>query len=140
MSAFDQLQVVIRRHAAERQAEQQACESVLGGLYQALRSASGPGLPLNNVMLDLLPDPAARLRPSPAGAFHAGWLRLGVCEVLVRVRWTGEAFHGEFGPQGTFHLTSVSDDALKVLARQVLRELTATYAGEDLAAGPGALN
>lgn len=140
MSAFDELQAVIRQHAADRQAEQQACEAVLTGLYQALRTASGPGMPLNNVMLDMVQDPEVRLRPLPLGAFHAGWLRLGVCEVLMRIRWTGAAFHGEFGSSGTFQLTSVSEEALAVLARQVLRELTATYASEDLPGGPGTLN
>lgn len=140
MSAFDELQAVIRRHAAARQAEQQACETVLTGLYQALRTAGGPGMPLNNVMLDMALDPEVRLRPLPLGAFHVGWLRLGVCEVMVRVRWTGTAFHGEFGLGGTFQLTSVSEEALAVLARQLLRELTATYASEDLPGGPDTLN
>lgn len=130
MSDFDTLQAVIRRHAGERQAEQRACEAFLNALYHALRTASGPGLPLNNVSLELIPDPDARLRPPPLGAWHAAWLRLGLCEVLVRVRCADGAFVGEYGQGGSFCLTSVNEDDLILLARRLLRDVAATYGGE----------
>lgn len=131
MSEFDELQAVMRRHADARQAEQRACETFLSALYHALRTASGPGLPLNNVTLDYTPDPANRLRPTPAGGFHAAWLRLGLCEVLVRVRRVDGAFQGEFAEAGVFRLEIVDEHRLLALARQILREVTATYAGDD---------
>ncbi|GAA5511458.1 hypothetical protein Dcar01_00168 [Deinococcus carri] len=136
MSDFDALQAAIRRHADERQAEQRACEAFLNALYHALRTSSGPGLPLNNVTLDPTPDPDSRLRPPPPGGWHAAWLRLGLCEVLVRVRREGGAFVGEYGQSGTFHLPHVSEDDLIALARRLLRDVAATYAGEDRAARP----
>lgn len=132
MSEFDELQAVIRRFAEARQAEQRACEAFLNALYHALRNASGPGLPLNNVTLDLIPDPANRLRPTPSGGFHSAWLRLGLCEVLVRVRRLDGAFQGEFGEDGVFRIEDVSEDALLALARRLLHEVSATYAGEDV--------
>lgn len=131
MSDFDALQAVIRRHTRERQGETRACEAFLNALYHALRTASGPGQPLNNVILDLVPDPLARLRPPPLGGWHAAWLRLGLCEVLVRVRRSGGAFVGEYGSGGTFHLDDVTEDALTLLARHLLRDLGALYAGRD---------
>lgn len=134
---FDTLQAVIRRHAGERQGEGRACEAFLSALYHALRTASGPGLPLNNVTLDPTPDPAGRLRPPPSGSWHAAWLRLGLCEVLVRVRRDQGAFVGEYGQGGTFRLTGVTEDDLILLARRLLRDVAATYAGEDPAARPG---
>lgn len=129
MSEFDELQATVRRHARERQAEAQACEALLNALYHALRAASGPGLPLNNVTLDFTADPANRLRPVPSGGFHAAWLRLGLCEVLVRVRRVDGAFQGEYGEGGSFRLESVGEDALITLARQMLRDVADTYAG-----------
>lgn len=140
MSDFDALQAAIRRHAGERQAEQRACEAVLNALYHALRTASGPGLPLNNVHLDLIPDPDARLRPPPLGAWYGAWLRLGLCEVRVRVRCVGGALRGEYGQGGTFCLTSVNEDDLIVLARRLLRDVAATYAGEDAVRADAPLN
>ncbi|GAA5533113.1 hypothetical protein [Deinococcus aluminii] len=137
MNDFDALQAVVRRHAGERQAEQRACEAFLNALYHALRTASGPGLPLNNVTLDLTSDPEARLRPPPPGGWHAAWLRLGLCEVLVRVRREEGAFVGEYGPDGTFHLARVSEDDLTLLARRLLRDVAAIYAG-DASPRPGA--
>ncbi|WP_034387224.1 hypothetical protein [Deinococcus sp. YIM 77859] len=138
MSDFDALQAALRRSAGERQAEGRACEAFLNALYHALRTASGPGLPLNNVTLDLVLDPAARLRPPPLGGWHAAWLRLGLCEVLVRVRREAGAFVGEYGQKGTFHLADVTEDALTLLARHLLRDLAATYAGGNAAAWPDA--
>ncbi|MBZ9749572.1 hypothetical protein K7W42_01715 [Deinococcus sp. HMF7604] len=127
MSEFDELQAVIRRHAAARQAEQRACEAFLNALYHALRTASGPGLPLNNVTLDFTLDPTVRLRPPPNGSFHAAWLRLGLCEVLVRVRRLNGAFQGEYGSEGVFRLEDTSEDALLTLARQLLRDVGVAY-------------
>lgn len=138
MSDFDALQAAVRRRASERQAEARACEALLNALYHALRTASGPGLPLNNVSLDLVPDPAATLRPPPPGGWHAAWIRLGLCEVFVRVRREGGAFLGEYGPGFSFRLEDLGEDALIALARRMLRDLTAVYAGT--AAGEGALN
>jgi hypothetical protein len=132
MSEFDALQAAVRRHAHERQADGRACEAFLNALYHALRAASGPGLPLNNVTLELTPDPANRLRPVPAGGFHAAWMRLGLCEVLVRVRRVAGAFHGEYGEGGSFQLETVGEDGLIALARRMLRDVADTYAG----AGP----
>ncbi len=131
MNDFDTLQAVIRRFAGERQAEERTCEAFLSALYHALRSASGPGLPLNNVTLDLTPDPEGRLRPPPPGSWHAAWLRLGLCEVLIRVRRDQNAFVGEYGQGGTFRLTGVREDDLTALARRLLRDVAANYAGED---------
>lgn len=137
MNDFDALQAVIRRAADARQAEQRACEAFLGALYHALRTASGPGLPLNNVTLDLTPDPGNRLRPTPPGGWHAGWLRLGLCEVLVRVRREGGAFVGEYAGRGAFHLAATTEDDLIALARRLLRDVAAVYAGEETAPQPG---
>jgi hypothetical protein len=130
VSDFDALQAVIRRRAGERQAEGRACEALLNALYHALRTASGPGLPLNNVILDLVPDAGSRLRPPPPGGWYAAWLRLGLCEVLVRVRREEGAFVGEYGQGGTFRLSDTGEDALIALARRLLRDVAATYAGD----------
>lgn len=129
MSEFDELQAVIRRHADARQAEQRACEAFLNALYHALRTASGPGLPLNNVTLEFRPDPDLRLRPAPTGSAHAAWLRLGLCEVLVRVRRSDGAFVGDYGSGGTFRLDSTTEDDLLALARTLLRHVTGVYGG-----------
>ncbi|GGS24647.1 hypothetical protein [Deinococcus knuensis] len=134
MSEFDELQAVIRRHADARQAEQRACEAFLNALYHALRTASGPGLPLNNVTLEFTADPAVRLRPAPAGSYHAAWLRLGLCEVLVRVRRADGAFQGEYGPGCAFRLERTGEDELLALARTLLRDVTAAYGGEQVTA------
>lgn len=130
MSEFDELQAVIRQHAERRQTEERACEAFLQALYHALRTASGPGLPLNNVTLDFIEDSANRLRPTPSGGFHAAWLRLGLCEVLLRVRRVEGGFQGEYGEGGVFRLETTSEDDLIRLARRVLRDVAATYAGE----------
>ena len=132
MSEFDELQAVIRRHAEARQAEQRACEAFLNALYHALRTASGPGLPLNNVTLEFTADPAVRLRPAPTGSYHAAWLRLGLCEVLVRVRRAAGSFQGEYGPGCAFRLELTSEDDLLALARTLLRDVTAAYGGEQV--------
>ncbi|WP_216319661.1 hypothetical protein [Deinococcus aestuarii] len=139
---FDALQAVIRRAADARQAEQRACEAFLNALYHALRTASGPGLPLNNVTLDFTPDPHNRLRPVPPGGWHAAWLRLGLCEVLVRVRREGGAFVVEYAGRGAFHLTGTTEDDLIALARRLLRDVAAVYAGEEVQGppSPGRLN
>ncbi|ANE43889.1 hypothetical protein [Deinococcus puniceus] len=131
MSDFDALQAAIRRHAEARQAEQRACEAFINALYHALRTASGPGLPLNNVTLDFTPDPANRLRPAPPGGWVAAWLRLGLCEVLVRVRRTDGVFQGEYGSDGVFRLSAISEDDLIALARRVLRDVAATYTSQN---------
>lgn len=130
MSEFDELQAVIQRHAERRQAEERACEAFIQALYHALRTASGPGLPLNNVTLDFIDDPTNRLRPTPSGGVHAAWLRLGLCEVLVRVRRLDGAFQGEYGEGGVFRLETTTEDDLIGLARLMLRDVTATYSGQ----------
>ncbi|PNY80314.1 hypothetical protein [Deinococcus koreensis] len=140
MSEFDELQAIIQRHAERRQAEERACEAFLQALYHALRTASGPGLPLNNVTLDFIDDPTNRLRPTPSGGFHAAWLRLGLCEVLVRVRRLDGAFQGEYGEGGVFRLETTSEDDLIRLARQILRSVAATYAGEGTPSAASRLN
>ncbi|SMB91115.1 hypothetical protein [Deinococcus hopiensis] len=129
MTDFDALQAAIERYAHERQAEQRACEAFLNALYHALRSASGPGLPLNNVAMEPVADSQTRLRPPPPGSWHAVWLRLGLCEVLVRVRRDAGAFVGEYGQSSAFRLTSVGENDLLVLARRLLRDVAASYAG-----------
>ncbi|MEF2277777.1 hypothetical protein V3W47_05650 [Deinococcus sp. YIM 134068] len=136
---FDALQGAIRRAAEARQAEQRACEAFLNALYHALRTASGPGLPLNNVTLDPTPDPTHRLRPTPPGGWYAAWVRLGLCEVFVRVRREGGAFVGEYGERGAFHLSDTTEDGLIALARRLLSEVAAVYAGEE-PSGPERLN
>lgn len=131
MADFDELQAVMQRRAEHRLAEARACEAFLQALYHALRTAGGPGQPLHNVSLDMTEDPGARLRPTPAGGFHAAWLRLGLCEVLVRVRRIGGAFQGEFGEQGAFRLETISEDELTALARRLLREVASVYGGHE---------
>lgn len=137
MSEFDALQAAIARNAATRQADANACEALLNALYHALRRASGPGLPLNNVTMDMVPDPAQRLKPAPVGDFHAAWFRLGLCEVLVRVRRQGHEFHGEYGYSGVFALSEVTADSVTALSRQLLRDMADVYAGES---GPALSN
>lgn len=131
MSEFDALQATIARNAATRQADANACEALLNALYHALRSAGGPGLPLNNVTMEIVPDPGQRLKPAPVGDFHAAWFRLGLCEVLVRVRRQGHEFHGEYGYSGVFAMTEITVDSLVALARRVLRDIADVYAGES---------
>ncbi|GGO30848.1 hypothetical protein [Deinococcus humi] len=131
VSEFDELQAAIRRYVHERQAEEQACQAFINALYHALRTASGPGLPLNNVTLDFTSDPANRLRPVPPGGFYAAWLRLGLCEVLVRVRRVAGAFQGEYGEGGCFRLEEIGEDALITLARGIIRDVADTYAGVE---------
>ncbi|WP_102128144.1 hypothetical protein [Deinococcus planocerae] len=137
MNDFDALQAAIGRAADARQAEQRACEAFLNALYHALRTASGPGLPLNNVTLDFTPDPDQRLRPVPPGGWHAAWLRLGLCEVFVRVRRENGAFVGEYAGRGAFHLTGTTEDDLIALARRLLRDVAALYLGEGGRGPPG---
>lgn len=127
MSDFNALQATLERRAAERRADHEACEALLNSLYRAFRRAGGRGQPLNNVSMDMVPDPERRLQPIPEGEFHAAWFRLGLCEVLVRVRLVNGEFHGEFGRGGTFSVQSLSDDALSILARQILRDVTRMY-------------
>ena len=127
MTDFDALQHAIERSVARRQAETRACEAFLTALYHALRHASGPGLPLNNVTTEAAPDPVQSLRPAPLGAWHAAWFRLGLCEVRVRVRRDGADFVGEYGPQGQFRLHLVGEADLLALGRQVMRSLTDLY-------------
>ena len=63
----------------------------------------------------------------------------GPGEVLVRVRREGGAFVGEYGQGLSFRVEDMGEDALIALARRMLRDLAAVYAGT---AGPvdGALN
>lgn len=129
MSDFDDLQLTLHRTAEQRRTEQELCERLLNGLYHALRTAGGRGQPLNNVSMDIVPDPLRRLVPVPLGEFHAAWFRLGLCEVLVRVRLHGEEFHGEFGTSGVFRVTDLDTDSVAVLARQLLREINRMYQG-----------
>ena len=129
MSDFDALQAAIVRHASTRQADTTACENLLHALYHAFRTASGPGQPLNNVNMEMVADPQVGLRPVPVGEFHAAWFRLGLCEVLVRVRRLGGEFHGEYAISGTFALTDPSDEAVLGLARRMLRDIAEVYAG-----------
>lgn len=135
MSDFEALQLALHRLAARRRAEQQACEALLNGLYHALRASGGRGRPLNNVSMEVIPDPLRRMQPVPEGEFHAAWFRLGLCEVLVRVRLSGAEFHGEFGTSGVFSVTDLNDDTLAALARQVLRDVALMYEGSVSPAG-----
>ncbi len=134
MSDFDALQRAIEVSAAARQAEARTCEACLTALYHALRHASGPGLPLNNVSMELLPDPQQRLRPAPLGGWYAAWFRLGLCEVLVRVRRDTQELVGEYGPGGHFRLLLVSEAEVLGLAREVMRSLASGY-GADARSG-----
>ena len=129
MSSFDELQAVIRRGAQARQADQQACEGFLNLLYHALRAANGPGLPLNNVSMDPVPDPQEALRPAPLGSWHAAWFRLGLCEVRVRVRRADGAFRGEYGQGEGFRVDDLTEDSVLRLARQLLRDVIKMYGG-----------
>jgi hypothetical protein len=128
-SDFDRLQATIRAATESRQSEARACEVFLNALYHSFRHASGPGLPLNNVSLDLTDDPDNRLRPVPLGGWHAAWFRLGLCEVYIRVRREVGQFVGEYGPRASFSMAGADEEGLLVLARQILRELTAEHEG-----------
>ncbi|WP_420596776.1 hypothetical protein [Deinococcus sp.] len=130
MSDFDALQRAVEASAHARRSETRQCETLLTALYQALRQASGPGLPLNNVAMEPLHDPAQRLRPMPLGSFHAAWFRLGLCEVLVRVRRDGSGYLGEYGLNAQFRLAVGSDAETQALARELLRTLTQLYADQ----------
>jgi hypothetical protein len=129
-SDFDLLQAAVRAASELRQSEVRACEAFLNALYHAFRHANGPGLPLNNVSLELAEDPWNRMRPVPLGGWHAAWFRLGVCEVYVRVRREAGRFVGEYGPRAGFSQEGIGEDELLVLARQMLRELTDEQSGK----------
>ncbi len=135
MSDFDALQAAIIRQAQARQADATACENLLHALYHAFRTAGGPGQPLNNVSMEIVPDLHLRMRPVPVGEFHAAWYRLGLCEVLLRVRRLGGEFHGEYGYTGSFALSDPSEDAVLGLARRILREVAEVYGGDMGEAG-----
>lgn len=132
---FDLLQTAVRAAAERRASEVRACEAFLNALYQAFRHANGPGLPLNNVSLDWADDPENRMRPVPLGGWHAAWFRLGVCEVYVRVRRDGGRFVGEYGPRASFGQEGLGEEALLILARQILRELISEQEGRWLERG-----
>lgn len=127
VSEFDDLQEALRHHADLRRADQQSCENLFNLIYHALRGNGGPSRPPNNVTMDIIPDPMQRLRPVPAGEFYAAWYRLGLCEVLVRVRRTDGEFHGEYGPGGVFRLGEVTESSIRELAAQILRDTAALY-------------
>jgi hypothetical protein len=131
MTDFDALQRAIEASAPERQSETQTCETFLTALYHALRHASGPGLPLNNVAIEPLSDPAIRLRPPPPGSWSAAWFRLGLCEVLIRVRRDGQDYVGEYGPHGQFRVQVVSENELLALGRELTRSLAGLYEPES---------
>lgn len=135
MTDFDDLQLVLHRMAARRRAEQEACEALLNGLYHALRTSGGRGTPLHNVSMEIIPDPLRRMQPIPEGEFHTAWFRLGLCEVLLRVRLVDTEFHGEFGTNGVFSVNELTDETLTALARQVLRDVAAMYEGSVTPAG-----
>ncbi|MFC4455981.1 hypothetical protein [Deinococcus sonorensis] len=120
---FDALQASIQATSGPRLAEQRACEAFLNALYHALRHASGPGLPLNNVSIEPAEDRTVRLRPLPQGSWHAAWFRLGLCEVYVRVQRQAGQFVGEYGQQGRFRQSGISEDDLLALARSLMRAL-----------------
>ena len=115
-----------------RQFEAHLCETFLNALYHAFRSAGGPGLPLNNVSLDLVADPSNRTRPVPLGGWYAAWFRLGVCEVYIRVRRDMGRFVGEFGSKSGFMLENVTEHDMVALSRQILRELAAEHEGRTV--------
>lgn len=131
MSDFDALQQALHRLAEQHRTEQELCEALLNGLYHALRKAGGRGQPLNNVSVEMIPDPLRRLQPVPTGEFHAAWFRIGLCEVLVRVRMHGDGFHGEFGVNGLFQVTDLDNSTMTALARQVLRDVASMYEGKE---------
>lgn len=128
MSDFEALQRAIVLSAPQRQAEDAACEQFLWELYLALRHSGGVGQPLNNVSME--PQGSAQmLRPPPLGSWHAAWFRLGLCEVLVRVRREGNDFIGDYAGGETFRLPQ-SSDAVQGFARQLLRALARHYRPE----------
>ena len=129
MSDFDTLQATIRRHAAERRADEESCEGCLNLLYHALRRASGPGMPLNNVNMDMVPS-SERLRPAPSGSYHAAWFRLGLCEVQVRVRRVGQSYLGDYAGI-SFELPELSEERLLALARTLLRDVAGLYGDSE---------
>lgn len=126
MTDFDTLQNAIALTAQQRQAEAVACEHFLSALYLALRHANGAGQPLNNVRMEPATE-LVRLRPLPLGSWHAVWFRLGLCEVLLRVRREGGDFVGEYAEGQSFRLAGVSEQAMQGLARQLLRALAGLY-------------
>ncbi|ADV67998.1 hypothetical protein [Deinococcus maricopensis] len=116
------LQQAIQKTRNARAADQETCEAFLNALYHAARHANGPGKPLNNVTLNAAPDPFARVRPVPVGGTHAAWLKLGLYEVLVRVRRDGPSYIGEYGQRGTFLLTRPGETELLDLARAIIAD------------------
>ncbi|WP_425147381.1 hypothetical protein [Deinococcus sp.] len=126
---FDALQVAVQVSTEARQAEARVCEAFLNALYQAFRHSGGPGLPLNNVSLDWAEDAANRVRPVPLGGWHAAWVRLGLCEVYVRVRRDAGRFVGEYGPHGRFSQEGIGESDLLGLARTILRDLVREQRG-----------
>ncbi len=129
MTDFDTLQHAIIATTQQRQAETVACETLLSALYFAFRHANGAGQPLNNVSMEPLTQ-SVRLRPLPLGSWHAVWFRLGICEVLLRVRRDGGGFVGEYGEGLNFKLPNSSDREVQALARQILRVLADQYQTE----------
>ena len=129
-SDFDRLQAAVRAAVDLRESEERACESFLNALYQGFRHANGPGLPLNNVSLELAADPENRMRPVPLGGWHAAWFRLGLCEVYIRVRREAGRFVGEYGPRATFSQVGLAEQDLLALSRQILRDLAAEQEGK----------
>ncbi|TSA83061.1 hypothetical protein FNU79_13175 [Deinococcus detaillensis] len=127
MTDFDALQRAIGASLSSRQAEARACEACLTALYQALRHANGPGLPLNNVMMEPASDLFRSIKPAPLGSWHAAWFRLGLCELRVQVRREGSDFVGEYGPSGHFRIHLLSEMEMLGLGREVLSQLIRLY-------------
>ena len=129
-SDFDRLQAAVRAAVDLRESEERACESFLNALYHAFRHANGPGLPLNNVLLELAADPENRMRPVPLGGWHAAWFRLGLCEVYIRVRREAGRFVGEYGSRASFSQDGLGEQDFLALSRQILRDLAAEQEGK----------
>lgn len=127
MSDFDTLQNALTKTAEARQSEAHDCDAFLHNLYQTLRRASGPGMPLHNVGMETVIDPQQKLKPPPLGAFHAAWFRLGICEVLVRVRREQGVYYGLFGDFSHFTVKLADSETMQTLSRQFLRDLAQAY-------------
>ncbi|MFC6592532.1 hypothetical protein ACFP81_11355 [Deinococcus lacus] len=134
MNDFERLQTALKRQSEQRQAEQQNCEGLLNALYHALRYAAGPGLPFNNVRIELLTDKDPVLRPLPLGSWHAARIRLGLADVRVQVRRGPAGYLGEFGRGGHFRLEHITEESVTAVARQILRDVADMYAADRAAA------
>lgn len=127
MPDFEALRNALFHTAEARQAEALDCDAFLQHLYQTLRHANGPGMPLHNVGMEMVVDPQQKLKPPPLGAFHAAWFRLDICEVLIRIRREKGIYYGEFGDFSKFQVELADSETMQALSKQLINDLVQIY-------------